>query len=164
MTSAGDRIGRWCQLPVSVYADTEDGLRHATWLELFFDLVFVVSIAELGTNLHHHLTVGGLAEFVVLFAVVRWVWLNISHFADVFDTDDPTSVAMIVASMFGVIFLSQTTGEAFHGGSFAFGAAVRCSSSAATSPSRISERATCASIWTTRSGDSSTTGSASKCW
>jgi low temperature requirement protein LtrA len=28
--------------------------RHATWLELFFDLVFVVAIAELAHTLHDH--------------------------------------------------------------------------------------------------------------
>jgi low temperature requirement protein LtrA len=29
--------------------------RHATWLELFFDLVFVVAIAELAQALHDRL-------------------------------------------------------------------------------------------------------------
>ncbi len=32
------------------------GERHATWLELFFDLVFVLAIAQLGQYLHHRLT------------------------------------------------------------------------------------------------------------
>jgi len=118
------RLGSWCQIPVSVYADTDGGLRHASWLELFLDLVFVVAVAELGAMLHEDLTLAGLVEFVALFAIVWWIWLSLSYFADVFDTEDPVSVAMIVASMFGLIFLSGTVGGAFHGGSLAFAVAV----------------------------------------
>lgn len=122
--SVGSRLGGWCQLPVSVYAETDDGLRHASWLELFLDLVFVVAVAELGLLLHEERTLLALVEFAALFVIVWWIWLSLSYFADVFDTDDPASVAMILASMFGVIFLSQTISGAFHGGSVAFALAV----------------------------------------
>jgi low temperature requirement protein LtrA len=120
VVGVSSRLGGWCQIPVSVYSDTDGGLRHASWLELFLDLVFVVAVAELGAMLHEDLTLVGLAEFVALFAVVWWIWLSLSYFADVFDTEDPVSVAMIIASMFGLIFLSGTVGGAFHGASFAF--------------------------------------------
>ena len=42
--------GQW-KKPPSVYSEGGEGVRHATWMELFFDLVFVVAIAErLPTN------------------------------------------------------------------------------------------------------------------
>ena len=41
----------------------DDGERHATWLELFYDLVFVIAIAELGHNLSVDLSLIGLLEF-----------------------------------------------------------------------------------------------------
>ncbi|HKJ58590.1 MAG TPA: low temperature requirement protein A, partial [Halobacteriales archaeon] len=107
-----------------MYADVDDGLRHATWLELFFDLVFVVAIAELGSYLHEHLTLVGFLHFAGLFAIVWWIWLDISYFSDTYDTEDPMSKAMMLGAMFGVIFLSQTVEGAFAGGSFAFGLAV----------------------------------------
>ena len=40
--------------------------RHATWLELFFDLVFVVAVAQLASLLSHDLTWSGLGKFVFL--------------------------------------------------------------------------------------------------
>lgn len=110
--------------PPRIYSEVEEGIRHATWLELFFDLVFVVAMAQLGSYLHHHLTVVGFLQFAGLFAIVWWVWLGVSYFADVYDTNDPMSVGLIVAAMFGVIFLSQTIPGALSGGSFAFAAAV----------------------------------------
>lgn len=110
--------------PPGVYADVDDSVRHATWLELFFDLVFVVAIAELGGYLHEHLTPVGFLHFAVLFAIVWWIWLDISYFSDTYDTDDPMSVAMMLAAMFGVIFLSQTVEGAFAGESLSFAIAV----------------------------------------
>lgn len=44
--------------------------RYATWLELFFDLVFVVAVAELGHNLNQDVLLSGLFNFVVLFVPV----------------------------------------------------------------------------------------------
>ena len=118
------RLGRRWFTPPRVYADVDDSLRHATWLELFFDLVFVVAIAELGGYLHEHLTLVGFLHFAGLFAIVWWIWLDISYFSDTYDTEDPMSMAMMLGAMFGVVFLSQTVEGAFAGGSFAFGVAV----------------------------------------
>jgi low temperature requirement protein LtrA len=107
-----------------VYTGRDESLRHATWLELFFDLVFVVALAELGSYLHDHLTVLGLLQFAGLFAIVWWIWLTISYFADTYNMNDPMSVAMVILAMFGVVFLSQTIHGALVGGSFAFALAV----------------------------------------
>jgi len=122
--SVTDWVGRVWQRPLTVYSETEESLRHATWLELFFDLVFVVAMAQLGSYLHHHLTVGGFLRFAGLFAIVWWVWLALSYYADTYDTDDTISHVLLVATMFGVIFLSQTIDGALSGGSFAFAVAV----------------------------------------
>lgn len=110
--------------PPRIYSEVEEGIRHATWLELFMDLVFVVAMAELGGYLHHHLTPMGLLRFAGLFALVWWVWLGITYFGDTYNTGDPMSVALMIAAMFGVVFLSQTIDGALAGGSFAFAAAV----------------------------------------
>src|SRR4051795_10654706 len=62
--------------------------RRATWLELFFDLVFVVAIAELAGVLHDRPDWDGFARFVPLSVPVIWVWMNFIFYADQFDTDD----------------------------------------------------------------------------
>lgn len=66
----------------------ESSERRATWLELFFDLVFVVAIAELARYLSHHLSLSGLLEFTILFVPVWWCWIGATFYATRFDTDD----------------------------------------------------------------------------
>ncbi|MDS0260462.1 low temperature requirement protein A [Haloarcula sp. S1CR25-12] len=109
---------------LSVSAETDESLRHATWLELFFDLVFVVALAELGALLHDTLDVVGFVRFVALFAIVWWIWLAVSYYADTYATDDLLSRLFVIAAMFLVILLSQTIAGALTGASFAFAASV----------------------------------------
>jgi low temperature requirement protein LtrA len=66
----------------------ENEERHATWLELFFDLIFVVAIAELSGVLSEDISLAGVSGFVILFIVVWWCWLNATYYSDLFDTDD----------------------------------------------------------------------------
>jgi len=70
--------------------------RHATWLELFFDLCFVAAVAALAADLHHDPTWGGIARFCGLFVPVWWAWMGYTWYASAFDNDDPdTSVAVL---------------------------------------------------------------------
>jgi low temperature requirement protein LtrA len=55
--------------------DDADAERHATWTELFFDLVFVVAVAELGALLHDDPTLTGALRCAGLFVPVWWVWI-----------------------------------------------------------------------------------------
>jgi low temperature requirement protein LtrA len=71
------------------------GERHATWLELFFDLCFVAAVAALATDLHHDPTAAGGARFAGLFVPVWWAWMGFTWYATAFDTDDvPFRLAM----------------------------------------------------------------------
>ncbi|KZN25978.1 hypothetical protein A4G99_23925 [Haladaptatus sp. R4] len=100
-----------------------DEERHATWLELFFDLVFVLAVAQLGRLLHGHLTVLGLFVFVGLFFPVWWAWVGFTYYADQFGTDDPFFRGIIVVAMFCVIVFATTIHDVFAGGTVAFAAA-----------------------------------------
>jgi low temperature requirement protein LtrA len=108
--------------PLSIY-DAEDRTRHATWLELFFDLVFIVAIAELGRLLRETSSVVGILEYAALFLIVWWAWVGFSYYADVFETNDLFTQLALVLVMFVVLVTSQTIHGALHGGSFAFAAA-----------------------------------------
>ena len=105
------------------YAPAPDPGRHATWLELFFDLVFVFAVAELGHYLHGHLTPGGLLGFLFLFVPVWRIWMAFSYHADIFGDDRPGDQAATVAAMFGVVVLGLTIYGALGGGSAGFAAA-----------------------------------------
>ncbi len=62
--------------------------RHATWLELFYDLIFVAAISQLTVNLNHAFNVKGLLGFIALFIPIWWSWTGATFYANRFDTDD----------------------------------------------------------------------------
>jgi low temperature requirement protein LtrA len=68
----------WLRPPrLRTLADVEEE-RHASWLELFFDLVFVVAIAELSHELVVNHTLNGFATFAALFVPVFVAWQGFS--------------------------------------------------------------------------------------
>jgi low temperature requirement protein LtrA len=90
--------------------DTREAGRTATPLELFFDLVFVVAVAQASASLHHSLAEDHLAEgavgFVVIFFAIWWAWMNFTWFASAYDNDDvPYRLATFVR-MAGVLILA----------------------------------------------------------
>ncbi|WP_224334670.1 low temperature requirement protein A [Haloprofundus halobius] len=117
-------LSRGLGRPLSVYTDEGEAVRHATWLELFFDLVFVVAVAELASHLHGNLTTVEVGHFAAQFLLVWWVWLAYSYYADLYDTTDTFSRLATIVAMFLVIFLSETVTDGLHGGSFAFALAI----------------------------------------
>jgi len=95
--------------------------RHATWLELFVDLVFVVAIAQLGTTFAHHVDLGGFLRYLGLFVPVWWAWAGFTFYATRFDTDDLVYRVLALLGMFCVAALATTVPSAFagHGNGFA---------------------------------------------
>lgn len=94
--------------------------RSASWLELFFDLVFVVAIAQLALALAEDLSAAGFLRFFLLFVPVWWAWVGYTMYADRFDTDDAAFRAMMLAGMLGIAALAVSVPGAFAGGSGAF--------------------------------------------
>jgi len=105
--------------------DTEEE-RRATWLELFFDLVFVVAVAELGNVLTDDATLGGFLRFLALFVPVWWAWAGFTFYANRFDTDDLVYRLLIFVAMFAVAALATTVPDAFEGGSAGFALSYVC--------------------------------------
>jgi low temperature requirement protein LtrA len=67
--------------------ECEDGERKATWLELFFDLVFVVAIAQLAHNFQEDFSFIGLLKLAILFVPVWWCWIGATFYDTRFDND-----------------------------------------------------------------------------
>lgn len=76
--------------------------RGATWLELFYDLVFVAAVSELARYLESHTSWVGFLEFATLFAPVWWCWIGATFYASRFDTDDLCDRLFAVVQM-GII-------------------------------------------------------------
>jgi Bacterial low temperature requirement A protein (LtrA) len=83
-------------------------------LELFFDPVFAVAVAELGEALLHDISAAGFAHFAVLFVPLLWAWVGYAFYADRFDTDDVVLRAAMLTAMLGVIWLAIEISSAFH--------------------------------------------------
>ena len=89
-----------------------DEERSASRLELFFDLAFVLVVAELAIALRDDVTPGGAATFAGLFTVVWWSWVSSTLYANRFDHDDVVYRLYKLASMAAVIGLAAAATEA----------------------------------------------------
>jgi low temperature requirement protein LtrA len=110
---------RWLRPPQLRTLD-DQGERHATWLELFFDLVFVISIAEVAHTLEDYRTLADFLGTAGLFVAVWWAWVGYTVYADRFDTDDVAHRALVLAGMLAVIAMALSVHDALHGGSARF--------------------------------------------
>lgn len=77
---------KWWQPPHSISERDED--RSVTFLELFYDLVYVVLIAQLAHSLAEHVTPAGVFGFIFLFIIVWWAWLNGTTYHDLHGNND----------------------------------------------------------------------------
>lgn len=93
-----------------VRADTAQG---ATFVELFFDLVFVYAVTQLTSLVLHDLTWEGVGRAILLFWLVWWAWTQFTWTLNLADTEHvwvrlPTLAATAVA-----FFLAQSVPDAF---------------------------------------------------
>ncbi len=117
--SADKGAPRWHPPRLRV-GDGEAGERHATWTELFFDLVFVVAIAALAHLLHDDLSFGGFLGFALLFVPVGWAWMSFAYYSDQFDTDDALFRVVMLGAMLVSAALAVNVGGALDGASGGF--------------------------------------------
>src|SRR5688500_13988013 len=84
--------------------------RAATPLELLFDLVFVVAIAEAASGLHHaiaaHHTADGLIGYAMVFFAIWWAWMNFTWFASAYDNDDVPYRLLVFVQITGALIVA----------------------------------------------------------
>ena len=100
--------------------------RRVTFLELFFDLVFVVVISQLGRRLALHPTWGGVGWFVFLFWAVWSSWNNGTQYHDLHGTDDVSARVFTFGQMLAVAvmaaYISDVPGPGSDGFALGFAA------------------------------------------
>lgn len=82
-----------------------------SWLELFFDLVFVAAIAQIGTPLAAHYSFAELGRYAGFLLVVWWAWHGYAVYATRFDNDDLAERAATVLQMVAVLFMAANAEE-----------------------------------------------------
>ena len=97
--------------PLRVRSTGEAG-RKVTWLELFFDLIFVAAVAQVAEPLRDHYSVIGLVRFAPLFALIWWAWTGHTVFSTRFDTDDVIQRGLTLVQMFAVAAMAANAKDA----------------------------------------------------
>ncbi|MFI8291857.1 low temperature requirement protein A [Streptomyces sp. ms191] len=95
----------------------EESHRAATPLELFFDLCFVVAVAQAGAELVHAVAEGhagqGIADYAMVFFAIWWAWMNFTWFASAYDNDDVLYRVVTLVQIAGVLILAAGVSRAF---------------------------------------------------
>lgn len=97
--------------------------RTATWLELFYDLAFVVAVAVLGGRLQSAVDLSGVLSYLGYFVLIWWLWASHTFYADRYDTDDLAyrALATVQLAAVAVIAASLSAGPAMSTVGFAVG-------------------------------------------
>lgn len=107
-------------LPASSVAVAEPALRVSP-LELFLDLVFVFTVTQLTGSLAHHLTVGGLAQVVVMLAVIWWMYDAFIWLTNAMPPSSHGRRGLLLLAMAGFLLISLSVPHAFEGSGVVFG-------------------------------------------
>jgi hypothetical protein len=79
---------------------------RVTFIELFFDLVYVFAITQLSHLLLGHLTPRGAAQSLVLLLAVWWAWIDTCWVTNWFDPDYPAVRLLLVGIMLASLVMS----------------------------------------------------------
>ena len=101
--------------PASPQGALAEPERRASWLELFFDLCFVVAVGAVAHTLHDEPTIEGIALFVALFIPVWWSWMEYAWYATSFPEAGAFNRFGAFAAMLTVLAMATQVGPASHG-------------------------------------------------
>jgi inward rectifier potassium channel len=76
--------------------------KKVSWLELFYDLIFVAAFIQLGNGLAEHVTLQRAAVFAGLFVPLWIAWAGFTFYANRFSVDDFTHRLIVFGAMFAV--------------------------------------------------------------
>lgn len=96
----------WWQKPELRTDEDEGRERRVTWLELFYDLIFVVVVAELAHVLAADVSLAGAFGYCLLFVPAAWLWVGGTFYNDRFDTEDISHRVFTFAQMIPVAALA----------------------------------------------------------
>ena len=101
--------------------------RKVSWLELFYYLVYVATVVQLGNKLSEDVSVEGFLGFALLFVPIWWVWIGMTFYANRFACDDLVHHVLVFAQIFIVsalaIHVFDGLGETSAGFALAYAAA-----------------------------------------
>jgi low temperature requirement protein LtrA len=98
--------------------------RRVTWMELFFDLIFVAAVAQVGAALNKDYSWPGLLRYAFLFILIWSAWSGHTLYSTRFDTDDLLQRILTLVQCFIAAVMAANSQDALDSRSSAgFGAA-----------------------------------------
>ena len=87
--------------------------RRASWLELFFDLIFVAAVAQVGVPLGEDYTLHGPVRYALMFLLIWWAWLGHTMYSTRFDADDVVQRLLTLLQIFAAAAMAANAKSAF---------------------------------------------------
>ena len=107
-------------LPILRSSGDDISEKHADWLELLYDLIFVAAISQITLNLSNNYSYIIFLESLPLFFAIWWGWTGHTFYLDRFGTDDILNRVLTMVQMVVVASLAinvkdalTTTGAGF---------------------------------------------------
>jgi low temperature requirement protein LtrA len=94
-----------------------------TFLELFYDLVYILTFTRLSQGLADDLTWRGAIQTTILLCVVIWVWVLTAWLTDLFDPRLSRIQLLVILIMFGSLLMAVAVPTAFAGHGLLFAGA-----------------------------------------
>ncbi|MGW3784704.1 low temperature requirement protein A [Micromonospora chokoriensis] len=112
MASKPERLLRGSEAPLS-----------ASFLELFFDLAFVLTLSQLAEHLLHDLTPVGALYTAILLTGVWTLWVTTTWFADWYDPESAAVRGLLIAAALASLLAGVAIPQAFDGRGLLFAGA-----------------------------------------
>ena len=94
--------------------------QNVTFVELFFDLVFVFAFTGITSLVREHLTLLGVAHGALVFWLVWWAWTQFTWTLNPADTNHPAVRNITLAAAAAAFFMAEAVPAAFADGGLMF--------------------------------------------
>lgn len=105
---------RWFHRPL-LHSPSLGVEKRATWLELFYDLIFVAAFIQLGDGLSRHVSLLGAVIFAATFVPLWLAWTGFTFYENRLTVDDFLHRTLVLLQMFAVGGMAISAPAVFDG-------------------------------------------------
>lgn len=100
-------------LPLLGEETLEEEERKTSYLELFFDLVFVFAITQVTSLILEDTSAAGFARSALLLGLVWWAWSAYAWMTNAIDIESSVARLIVRAGMVGAFFMALAVPDAY---------------------------------------------------
>jgi low temperature requirement protein LtrA len=99
--------------PLITEPTSEEGERKTSYLELFFDLVFVFAITQVTSLILEDTSPAGFARAALVLALVWWAWSAYAWMTNAIDIENVVTRLIVLAAMVAAFFMALAVPDAY---------------------------------------------------